>query len=834
MQPRECLYQTTNQWSYSTASIRNEEVSISDGANSRITTDDSNPIRQLTDIGYRETSVLGLDQEFIKDYVPDDYKLDLYPFTSRYFFVTSFDWTTSQVRGSVIPAIRYVPRDIILSNTSLQYALRAAAMYRSKLVLSISIGGTIVHSGCLLVAALPPVDEEFLTLRTNVVNTCMTSPHAFLYANEATSVELAFPWYCNTDYATTAVADASGVTDYVYPNNNFGCLLFYIMNPLSAGGGSNSLQVTVLAKFEELELKVPTPRFVEWRSESIIGDVAKGVTFLTRTGKKVTNAIGDIFDNVSRIASWFTGLHNPNRPIIDARLLSTIRNFTNVVDGEQRFEKLDPYVSVERVTNEFIFGTKNDEMNMRYVLSKEQFLGTCAIRDSDPVGTLLWSRPISPWQVAADTFSNNIALMYYMSRAWNGDMQLVIRSSCSNKQQFKIMICRYYQIPLDAISSYPAMPSIVNTLSQVVEFSAGGQEHVIDLPYLSRLEVTPCTRDSLSQSFLHGQYYVYVSQKLTIGDNSPTTAELNIFLRSKDLNFYGYATETPVLYTPLEFRSEGLEAMNKPQRQETDTVNLELENLSTRIHPIVSLRDYFRRMYRAGSITWNATASRSQINIELASLLSTTTPAISFSEYVFTPIHLLSAMYYGRQLGFKIRVNIKVQEVIDTNLLRPRNIKAYYLPPNCYVNRIDADAVVAACAPTGVFSSLVPLPVIDGPQSMTSTGIVQTMEFVVPNVSFYKFLSTVIHGGPFPVGDNRSITDYGNIILTSDDLAENVAYALELYVGLTDESRLGFHNVAPFVQYTDGVDKVYSKYGDFLGGRFPYSTPGYLRYTRNP
>ena len=42
-----------------------------------------------------------------------------------------------------------------------------------------------------------------------------------------------------------------------------------------------------------------------------------------------------------------------------------------------------------------------------------------------------------------------------------------------------------------------------------------------------------------------------------MGDDSPTTAEVNVFVRSKNLSFYGYSTENPVTLVAKSSRAGG-------------------------------------------------------------------------------------------------------------------------------------------------------------------------------------------------------------------------------------------------------------------------------------
>lgn len=790
-------------------------------------TDKNEIVQKLTDFKYRETNLLGIDQAVTKGYLNSQYKLDFSPFLGRYFFIKADQFTTAMTRLQSLTLLSSVPGVIFNSNKQIAVLVNYGALYRMKMVLSISLAGTLTHSGCLLVALTPP---KVSSVGPISLNSLMTSPHGFLYANEATSLELKVPWYCPSDYAPLYSAEQATINRPVdftdLPNSQYGQLVAVVLNPLTSPSGSNTLQITIQAKFEELDIYVPSIRpgtwlvpgaetpVMEMRSEALVSGIS---TFL-RGGKVVAHAAGDVFDTVSKALFKLTGLHNSNKPVINDRILVTARNYTNAVDVPQYFEKADPYCMTERITDDYIFGTTDDEMSMRYILAKEQYVGTFVVSTTDLVGTLLWSRPISPHQMPYDkVICNNISLMYILSRAWNGDFEIVFRSSATNKQQFKLAVARFYHPPLRALGEYPSFPDVVNTLTQVIEFTAGGQEQVVLMPYLGRLEVTPISPDPNIQAMLHGLYYVYVAQTLTVGDDSPLTAEVNVFIRSKTLNFYGYATETVGKFdVPLRSESgqyvstSDMKVMNAPQQQEDIQADESYNNLSNRIHPIVNVRDYVRRMYKFGVLSYNPPPEDiyGEIVIPLSMIVGGQSPVDLFgSSYTVTPVMLVSSMYYGKQIGFKLKF-VFSDALNNGEGLSDMQYEAYFVPPAPYIT--SSSNVVNGCNLSSERMNLFPFPIIDGPLAVTAANK-RILECVVPNVSPLKFMTSVVELAPEP--SNMFSYDYGHIVLVFRHKAGLPNITVSMFVGLSDESRLGFHTIAPTVScVTDQDDYVLSKY----------------------
>ena len=167
--------------------------------------------------------------------------------------------------------IKFLPGDAVRANASLTNLFKIAALGRPELMLNVSLAGTISHAGCVLVGVLPPFPKYPTTPNKKLINTILSGPHAFLFANEATSVALEVPFYCNSDLTTTDMEQGSYVTtvDLLMANGNYATLVFYVLNPLKPStGASTELKVVIEACFKTFELAVPTPRYVSWTAQS--------------------------------------------------------------------------------------------------------------------------------------------------------------------------------------------------------------------------------------------------------------------------------------------------------------------------------------------------------------------------------------------------------------------------------------------------------------------------------------------------------------------------------------------------------------------------------------
>lgn len=795
--------------------------------------------------------------------VGEEFRIDTKPFINRPFFVEIVPWNaTSPIYTSLPINFSELPKDIINSNDSLKNAVKLGAYYRSDLMLNISVAGTITHAGTILAGILPPlpVPVNDVISQYNLINTIMSGPHGFLSANEATSISLHVPWYCNSDLATLDFSETDGAivsTDITVRNGNYGTLVLLVLNPLTPSDASSAtLDIVVEAMFNSLDILVPSPKYITYTftpptsmtGQSFIKNIVTGVIDEGVSFAKST--MGDAIDNMRDAMRKFTGLHNPNYAKMSDKVVVSPRNYGNVVDSTQYFEKLDPYSDIDRIMQRPDFHTLEDEMDLQHIVGKSQFLGTFRVNAQDQTGILLWSRPISPYQgfpLNNGIFANNIQLMHYLSRGWRGSINIHIQSVMNNKQQAKLRLIQLYNPSVAIASSYPTYRSILNAPSHLMEFTAGGQLQTINLPYLCRNNITPCMRDNVAESLFHGEYYIYLAQAMANSGGSPQDIYFNVFISlGEDFKFYGYSTELitmepPVNYT-LGMQGQSIEVMNEPQQQNELVENNQKEEpeetFSDRLKPLKSVRDIIRRMYKVDAVPITVNAQgRGIYSYNLSTLIS----EAFVSDNFVTPAQAVAHMYYGKHAGLKFKV--KVSNSVNFNVR--------YLPPNFYVDQ--ATSTVQGCKPntTALTDNIYeytntpnyPLPFVEythiSQTRMPGLANSSVYEFIIPNTTFYKFL-----GGPNKMTGNAgtlSTTDLGTLLFIVDvgpeEQTENNDCILSIYYGFTDESRLGFHCIAPVVfpaQESNFLDTLYS--GNFAAGSATQPSTinnAFLYFTRN-
>jgi len=787
--------------------------------------------------------------------IDEAYRVDAKPYIERPFFAGSLEFTIIDPRYTLLSTpISSLPGDIIRSNPSLLGAMKIGSYYRADLVLNISMGGTITHAGKILVGAVPPMPLGIIQSGKDWINTILSGPHASLFANEATSVMISIPWYCNSDLATLDMDTSQKTSLDITPiNGNYSNLFFLVQNPLApSNGSSQSLSIIIEACFKNLDIVVPTPRLVKWNPQ------AGFISGLTETVKNTaTNVVGDFID---KAANWFTdwtGLHNPNIPTVQERDIVIPRNLPNTCDAPQYFEKLDPFTQFNRIVKSPLFGSEVDEMSISHIVSKKQFLGTFTVKTDDPVGTLLWSRPISPFQggfgATADylTCVNNLELMHSLHRAWRGGLEITIESVMNNKQQVKLRLLKLYNPSVEASLSTPVYNSIANAPSSLMEFTQGGQEHIVSLPYLCRNDLTPCSEDLKFEGLFHGMYYIYLAQPLVNSDGSPTSIEFNIYMRGdKDLTFYGYVPRNiqviafPVtelvpekpIFKPQSGDVNSITVMNEPQSQSNpiseDSKTLSISHFD-RLLPNLDLRPLVRRMYPlqvSDALGISADNVYTEI-VPLADIIGEVPVSVTQTTFPSTPISIISRMFYSKTAGFKFQITLQSFKQDEQHTgVQDLQVFAMYVPPNLSANY--STATVAGCPinTNTIDPNVVPLyktafPFQEIPIYRDSTTVVY--EFSIPDTTYYKFMGSplkFLYGGT--TYEKLSTMDFGSLYLRYSNLNAKLPLIVKRSIncGLTDESRFGHHAMATPFKIAKYISPYLTPDGTPGGGTVPTTT----------
>ena len=270
-------------------------------------------------------------------------------------------------------------------------------------------------------------------------------------------------------------------------------------------------------------------------------------------------------------------------------------------------------------------------------------------------------------------------------------------------------------------------------------------------------------------------------------------------------------------------QSGPIEVMNEPQEQHNTVTRDDKEDAlfdMSRLMPTLDIRPLVRRMYKGLSEDLHVDR-KSNVNytLNLSGIVGEDP-----STWAYTPIESISRMYYGKTLGFKVRMMCTIDPNEETSsTIQDLTCRVFYLPQDLGI--VSTTRTVTSALPnlnsfvSPMVASIIgdpPLPLTIVSRNTDTQTIVY--EFVVPDTSFFKFL-----GGPdkfynfsgSTAHPKLAISDFGNLVFQFSNTTNKViTFHVEMFFGLTDESRLGFHSIAPPVKvakydaYYLGTDTV--------------------------
>jgi len=747
--------------------------------------------------------------------------------------IQNTEWKTTDPDFKVLTTVP-IMNAVFTQNSSFKNLMRSFAYARIKACVHVSLTGTLTHSGIVLASVAPNWQAAGMDPVGSVatINSMLSQPHAFLAANEASSVCIEVPFYCPCNYISiNATSGADPSVPSLFGNKNYAALMLKVLNKLSVGdGGSTTLTIQTIVEIKEMELYVPTPGSVTWvdapaaalEAESLTVPITKGLDSIANVFKTTTS---DFIDGVRSTIKRYTGLHNPNDPVVTGKMVMTGRNMANQIDLPTFYEKLDPDGTFSRICNDSYFMTDVDEMEMSHILGKPQYIGRFKITNAYATGRLLYAAPISPYQGAFGTenMMNNIEMLALSTRAWSGDMELIIQSSMTNKQNCKLIVARLYGLDRTLLTKFPDLNSARMGITNVLEFSGGNQQQTVTLDYLSRNEVLYVNLDTSANALTHGMYYIFLAQPLVISDNTPTEANFNIYMRCKEnFRLYGYSTVgaavrpfSESVVPPGTFTAESTDnpVMNMPNVEqpllETEQP-IDKDNDHIRMKPILHLRDLIRRMQFVRKLKVDpGTDGVSKGFLDIAELLELKTLSTNITPMNINLMHMYNAILGGVKIKLvsnsaDFNVSYIPPTLVSGNQINPSTTD-FFLPTfyDTTLGGADRDGQ-AGCFP------FVELPHNIFPDFLNSsqrTGI----DVHIPMNSMYKFNGNSEWAANSLAVGTFLTSNFGQLVYSATMKTGN-PLIVYVYMGFDDETRLGQHTMAPFLQFktnSTGANKVY-------------------------
>jgi hypothetical protein len=270
--------------------------------------------------------------------------------------------------------------------------------------------------------------------------------------------------------------------------------------------------------------------------------------------------------------------------------------------------------------------------------------------------------------------------------------------------------------------------------------------------------------------------------------------------------------------SPTVAQSGAINPMNEPDDQ-ADLLPSSASvtgSFSEIMRPIVSVRDLIRRMQYVDTIPLNTGFGSDCTIIPLSGYLGQFQVDQDGNPYTWNSCMAIQQMFYGKNIGLKMKLKLWG---VSNAIIR-------YIPPGIAYDD-DREKIVKLISPANLLLSngsdasgfVGGYNVVEEPQHFTVnpySAVVATRsaysdqvataiyEFVIPNVSIFDF-----YGSDFSrftsdaneIGNYRPSGDFGSLLINLPSFTSDTVYppicTASVYMGLTDETRLGFQVLAP-------------------------------------
>lgn len=772
---------------------------------------------------------------------------DFKPLLDKPLFIRTFTWLSNVVsNGNIATAAINIPTDLLV-NSVIRAPFLTSTFWRGKICIRYQVTATPMHQGALLLY-FKPNNGLNTTLPSSSINDAIVAPSVLLYANQSTPACLEIPFCCPTNVATTTF-DTTGDYYNFRPtkfSTDLGAVYAKVIVPLDSQS-TLSVPVSVHVTFKEIEFFVPRNGYMtapallnaginefettESRKELLDRQETK-VTFqsgvlemLAMTAlPSVGSLIKDGIDRIGKKLFKTVGLDKPTNPIVsEAERMTTTTNF-NHNEGVVPLDRLTMVPSHVTTADSDTFPSEIDEMDMKYILSKEQFIANFVTKDSDAVGKCLFSVPMGPMCVPLKTGANDgtplITRFSMLTKYWRGSIKFHFKFAMSDMQTAKLMFVKAYGI--GRFTNFPSVLDLSNYDTETYEINKGGQEVVITCNYNAATEMCYNTMDYLTSLVQHGQLFVYLLQPLQYPQSCKNYITCSVYVSAgDDFAFYGpaeYQYVRPNNLTTdipkIKFQS-GVTSGENSKHMSNDTFGLTKGNNESeetvvpstvpshssnttaplvksrpRTHnmaPITHIRDIVRRY-----VQFNAFNAEDVKKIEIAEIFRNIQLCSIFTH--------ISDFYHVFKGGLRFRM-------VLPELIQGQKVKAYYrypLPDNTFLNpnNFPPSAILPARTLTAAsFTYVYDAEDTNGPVYVPLMITINQMDccldFEITCENVFRF--NYIHQNSNLTAETDINADLGTLLIAFPP--DYVGKEVEMFVAAADEARFGLlvHNPPIFI-----------------------------------
>jgi hypothetical protein len=471
-----------------------------------------------------------------------DWNLDR--LVGRFYPVHTFGWGAEAVNTVLYKLI--LPGSLNGVNRFLDFILTRFNYYKFNFTVKLDVAGTRFHQGKLLGVWTP--------LRTDDVNNLCTSTfmdHVEIKACEPIASELSIVHRHPLDFLSA--------------QQNYGAYQVTVMNPLQrAGTASTSLPCVVSVRIDDIEVHAPKANgLVPLRGQSGLADMVGNIPVVgPMLGEIAKNVIPENL-SAGEIMSMTSMLLD--KPLLQLNNSTYIRrDISNPMHavGFDNGQRMNLYPSEISTVDENHFGTKTDEMDIGYLISKKCYLNTLTINSvMTPYQRIgFWQiTPIQLWsrhntdarRVELESHVDidyEVPMITHIANAfnfWRGGLRFYFDFIKTSFHQLKVLVTAYYG------SNTPGSDNVEKTQMNHVILAVKDQDSfIVDVPFVYNTPFCNTHTNGI------GCMDMVILEGLVSPDGVSNSIEVNVSISACPDFQLNYLTDHPVVESfALEFQS---------------------------------------------------------------------------------------------------------------------------------------------------------------------------------------------------------------------------------------------------------------------------------------
>jgi hypothetical protein len=403
------------------------------------------------------------------------------------------------------------PEAIFLKSAQIVDKINNYQYMKADVELTIRVNATRFMIGCLMAVYTPYsyATNRFRAQANENLPSLSTFPHVMLDIKNKSSAIIKIPF--------ASVYDSYNLSDTKDP---FGSVRIYVVSPLADAASSTRCTYTVTAKFQNIELAVPTSRNGPSRVQEekpiraqahggkektqgpvtrISGGIARVADAVATTGIPQLYIGALIVGWVARCAQGIAQIFGWSKPNIDATpspMFNAPARGMMHGEGPEESQAL-AMIQDNKICSMNVTPEREDEMALGYIFKRPNIFDRKIITLAESqADSLIYSHPVSPAQPSYTDSSTLTQIccgaMYYataLHRFWRGELEFtyhIVRSEFHTGRLIAVFF------PETALVDVPKtltdeMTNNINTIYQLEEAASedAGAEFVFTVPYQS-------------------------------------------------------------------------------------------------------------------------------------------------------------------------------------------------------------------------------------------------------------------------------------------------------------------------------------------------------------